>query len=201
MEDLEVVTDAAAAVAVLDPVRNRLLAELSSPISAAAVADRVGLTRQKANYYLRSLERLGLVSVVGERQWGGLTERLFLASAASYVVSPAALGPMAADPARATDRWSASYLVALGARMVREVGALWRAARQAGKRLATLSMDTEIRFRSPAERAAFTRELTEMMAQLVARYHDEDTPGGRRHRVVVVAHPIMAEPERSAGCH
>lgn len=201
MEELEVVTDAAAAAAVLDPIRNRLLAALSSPVSAAAVADRVGLTRQKANYYLRSLERLGLVSVVGERQWGGLTERLFLASAASYVVSPDALGPMAVDPGRATDRLSASYLVALGARMVREVGALWRAARQAGKRLATLSMDTEIRFRNPAERAAFTRELTETMTRLAAQYHDEHAPGGRRHRVVVVAHPIMAEPERSAGCH
>ena len=201
MEDLEVVTDAVAAAAVLDPVRNRLLAELSSPISAAAVADRVGLTRQKANYYLRALERLGLVSVVGQRQWGGLTERLFLASAAGYVISPAALGPMAVDPDRAADRWSASYLVALGARMVREVGELWRAARQAGKRLATLSIDTEIRFRSPAERAAFTQELTDTMARLAARYHDDNAPGGRRHRLVVVAHPIMAEPERSAACH
>lgn len=201
MEELEVVTAPAAAVAILDPVRNRLLAELSSPISAAAVADRVGLTRQKANYYLRSLERLGLVSVVGERQWGGLIERLYLASAASYVVSPAALGAMGADPSRARDRWSASYLVALGARMVREVGALWRGARQAGQPLATLAMDTEIRFRNPAERAAFTRELTEAMTGLMARYHDSSAPGGRRHRVVVVAHPILAESERSERCH
>ena len=57
---------------------------------------------------------------VEERLWGGLTERLMVATAASYVVSPAALGPIGADPARNNDRLSASYLLALAARIVRE---------------------------------------------------------------------------------
>lgn len=81
-----------------------------------------------------------------------------VATAATYVVSPGALGPVAADPARANDRLSASYLIALAARAVREVGELWRTAREKNKRLATLSTDTAIRFRSPTDRAAFTRE-------------------------------------------
>ena len=91
-----------------------------------------------------------------ERKWGGLTERLLVATAASYVVSPGALGPVAVDPNREVDRLSASYLIALGARIVREVGDLVRRANAAGKRLATLSVDTEIRFRSAADRAAFS---------------------------------------------
>ena len=61
------------------------------------------------------------------------------------------------------------------------------AAREVGK---TLSIDTEIRFRSAAERAAFSDELTRAVADLAARYHDEQAPGGRAHRVVVLAHPI-----------
>jgi hypothetical protein len=42
---------------------------------------------------------------------GGLTERLLVATAASssYVVSPIAMGPVAADPGRTADRLSASY--------------------------------------------------------------------------------------------
>jgi hypothetical protein len=100
------------------------------------------------------------------------------------------MGPVAVDPNRETDRLSASYLIALGARMVREVGDLVRRATETHKRLATLSVDTVVRFRSPADRAAFTYELTEAVAKLVSKYHDEAAPGGRAHRLVVVAHPI-----------
>jgi hypothetical protein len=105
------------------------------------------------------------------------------------VVSPAALGEAAGDPARTSDRLSARYLIALAARVVREVGEQLRGAGAQGKPLATLSIDTEVRFRSPTERAAFTAELTRGIADLVARYHDATAPGGRAHRVVLVAHP------------
>src|SRR5690606_10651142 len=106
--------------------------------------------------------------------------------------SPSALGSAAADPSRTADRLSASYLIALAARVVREVGELWKAACNADKRLATLSIDTTIRFRSPEDRAAFTRELADMMTSLAARYHDDTTPGGRSHRLVVAAYPLPA---------
>lgn len=190
MLELEVIDDPAAAAVALEPVRSRLLAELAQPASAAALASRVGLARQKVNYHLRALEAHGLVQVAGTRQWGGLTERLLVASAASYLVSPVALGPAGADPERRADRLSASYLIALAARIVREVASLVRRSEEADKRLATLSIDTEIRFRSPADRAAFTRELTQAVTALAARYHDESAPGGRPHRLVVVAHPL-----------
>jgi hypothetical protein len=113
-----------------------------------------------------------------------------VASAASYLVSPQALGPAAADPGRTRDRLSASYLIALAARIVREVSDLGRKARETGKRLPTLSIDAEVRFRSAADRAAFTGELTEAVTRLLARYHDERAPGGRSHRLVVVSHPL-----------
>jgi DNA-binding transcriptional ArsR family regulator len=195
MLDVQVIDDPAAATVALEPVRSRLLAELTQPASAATLAGRVGLTRQKVNYHLNTLEAHGLVRLAEERKWGGLTERLLVASAASYVVSPTALGPVAADPNREMDRLSASYLVALGARVVREVGDLVRRATEAGKRLATLAVDTEVRFRSAADRAAFSSELAEAVTKLVAKYHDASAPGGRAHRLVVVAHPLPQKPD------
>jgi DNA-binding transcriptional ArsR family regulator len=190
MNEVEVIDDPAAATVALEPVRSRLLAELAEPASAAALAARLGIARQKVNYHLRALEAHGLVRVAEERQWGGLTERRMVATATSYVVAPQALGLVGADPRRSADRLSASYLIALGARMVREVGDLLRRATVAGKHLATLSIDTEIRFRSAAERAAFTAELSQAVLALAARYHDATAPGGRAHRLVLVAHPL-----------
>ena len=87
------------------------------------------------------------------------------------------------------DRLSASYLVALAARVVREVGQLLRKSEELNKRLATLSIDTEVRFRSAEDRAAFSGELTAAVAALVSRYHDESAPGGRRHRLMIGAYP------------
>jgi DNA-binding transcriptional ArsR family regulator len=194
MLDIEVIDQPSVAAAALEPIRSRLLAELREPGSAATLATQLGLKRQKINYHLHALEEHGLVQVADTRKWGGLTERLMVASASTYVVSTSALGLVGADPGRTADRLSASYLIALGARLVREIGALRRAATNAGKHLATLAIDTEIRFRSPADRASFTRELTEAVTTLAARYHDETAPQGRSHRLVVAAHPSPANP-------
>jgi DNA-binding transcriptional ArsR family regulator len=196
MLDVAIIEDPSAAAVAVEPIKSRLLASLAEPASAATLATRLGIPRQKINYHLRSLEDYGLVQVAEERQWGGLTERVMVATAASYVVSPAALGPVAADPRRTSDRLSASYLIALAARIVREVSTLMRRAAEARKRLATLSLDTEISFRSAADRAAFTQELTDTVTRLVSRYHDATTPGSRAHRLVIIAHPLLESSDR-----
>jgi DNA-binding transcriptional ArsR family regulator len=193
MLELEVIEIPAAAAALLDPIKRRILAELATPASAAALAQRVGLARQKVNYHLRALEDCKLVEAAESRRWGGITERRMVATAASYVVSPVAFEPVAADPSRNADRMSASYLIALAARIVREVGSLWHRARASDKRLATLSIDAVVRFRSPEDRAAFTNDLAAAVSGLVARYHDEHAEGGRPHRLVVAAYPAPAE--------
>src|SRR6202011_6270429 len=154
--DIQVIDDPAAATVALEPMRSRLLSELIAPASAATLATRVGLSRQKVNYHLHALEGHGLVRLAQERMWGGLTERLLVATAASYVVSPSAMGPVAVDPSRERDRLSASYLIALGARVVREVGDLVRRATEAGKRLATLAVDPEGCFLLETDRALFS---------------------------------------------
>ena len=77
--------------------------------------------------------------------------------------------------------------------MVREVGGLLRSARAQDKRLATLSIDTVINFRSPAERAAFTADLAQAVSTLAARYHDESAPGARPHRLIIASYPAPSD--------
>lgn len=190
MQDIEVIEDTQAAAAALDPVRSRLLRELAVPSSASGLAARLGLTRQKVNYHLTALEAHGLVTLATERHHGGITERVLQASAASYVVSPAAVSLSGASPDAAADRRSAAYLVALAGRVVREVGALVRRAGSSGSRLPTFTLDTQIGFRSAADRAAFADELTAAVVDLAARYHHDD---GRPHRLVAAAYPRPEE--------
>jgi DNA-binding transcriptional ArsR family regulator len=196
MLDVAVIQDPAAAEVSLDPIRARLLAELAEPASATMLAARVGLPRQKVNYHLRSLEQHGLVELVEERRRGNCTERLLRATAASYVISPAALAAVAPDPARAPDRLSARWLLAVASGLVRDLGELIGGAAQARKPLATFAIDGEVRFASAADRAAFARELAAAVTALVGRYHDETAAGGREHRVIVAVHPSVRTPTK-----
>jgi DNA-binding transcriptional ArsR family regulator len=190
---VDVISDPGAAAVALDPVRARLLAELRTPASAAALAERVGLSRQKVNYHLRRLEDHGLVEVADTRRWGGLTERLLVASAAGYLVSPGALGDAAADHTRTRDRLSAAYLVALAGRVVREVGGMAARARRTDAAVPVFALDADVRFASPADRAAFAEELAATVTRLAARYHDRDAPDGRWQRVLLSVHPVPVD--------
>jgi DNA-binding transcriptional ArsR family regulator len=189
--DLAVIEDPVAAEVSLDPVRVRLLAELAEPGTATMLAMRLGLPRQNVNYHLKALERHGLVELREERRKGNVTERLLQATALSYVISPAALAAVQPDPTRSPDRLSARWLIALAARLVREVGQLLAGATRARKRLATFAMDGEVRFASAADRAAFAEELATAVTALIGKYHDESADGGREHRVFVAVHPSL----------
>lgn len=192
MLDVAVIEDPAAAEVTLDPVRGRLLAELVEPGSATMLAARVGLPRQKVNYHLRELERHGLIELVEERRKGNVTERVMRATALSYVISPAVLAAVQPDPARSPDRLSARWLIALAARLVRDVGELLAGSAKAGRPLATFALDGEVRFASPGERAAFVEELTTAVTALIGKYHDENAERGRDHRVIVAIHPSIS---------
>jgi hypothetical protein len=111
------------------------------------------------------------------------------------VISPTALADVAPDPDRAPDQLSARWMIALAARLVREVGELIAGAGAARQKLATFAIDTEIRFASAKDRAAFAEELSRSLVALVAKYHDGTAEGGRPHRVVVALHPSITDKE------
>jgi DNA-binding transcriptional ArsR family regulator len=191
MLDVAVIEDAAAAEATLDPMRAQLLAALAQPGSATTLAARAGVSRQRLNYHLRELERHGLIELVEERRKGNCTERVLRATAASYVISPSAFAAVAPDPARAPDQVSAHWMLALAGQLVRDVGELIMGGKSARKKVATYAIDSEIRFATAADRAAFAAELGEAVAQLAGRYHDGSAEGGRKHRLVVALHPSI----------
>ena len=70
-------------------------------------------------------------------------------------------------------------------------------ARKARRKLATFTLQTDIRFASPAERTAFADELTTTLARLTAKYHS-DAPGARSYRFVVGGHPVITRGRRDS---
>lgn len=189
MDDIQVLEDPAAVEAALDPVRASILGALTEPGSATTVAAAVGLSRQKVNYHLKTLEAHGLVQPAETRAWGGITERFVRRSARHLVVSPDVVQIAAINPNEVADHLSAAYMIAVNARTVSEVGAIARDA-TAGVRLPTLTIDTVIGFGSPEDRAAFSAELQSAVAILIAKYHHDD---GRPHRLTISSYPRPKE--------
>jgi DNA-binding transcriptional ArsR family regulator len=190
---LDVIRSPESAVALLDPTRQQLLAHLREPDSASGLARRLRLPRQRINYHLRVLETAGLVELVEERRKGNCMERVVRATAKAFVISPEALGELGPTADTAADRLSSAYLIAAAGRAIRDVAALEDRARKEGKRLATLTLETDVRFADADSRAKFAGELADAVARIAAKYHDDKAPGGRRFRLLAAVHPVPKE--------
>lgn len=183
---LSIVREPARAAILLDPERRRLLEALrEQPDSASGLARRLDDSRQRLNYHLRSLEDAELVELREERKRGNCVERVLQVVARRYVVDPAALGELAAEPEAAGDRFSAAHLVALAARTIRDVANLTERAKAEEKRFATGALTAEVRLARPADFEAFMDDLSRSVAGVVARYHDEEAGGARTFRMTM----------------
>lgn len=186
---IAVLSDLERANVLLDPDRRRLVDALrEAPDSASGLARRLGGTRQRLNHHLRALEAAGFVELHEERRKGNCVERVLRVVARRFVVDPASLDDSAADPAQAGDRFSASYVIALAARAIRELAALRERSGEEEKRLATASLDTVVELRSPAAMAAFADDLAAAVAEVVARHHSPGE-GSRPFRLVAGVYP------------
>lgn len=194
---VHIVRDPAQAAALMDPARLALLERLHEPDSASGLARKLNLPRQQVNYHLRELEKRELVEFVEERRKGNCLERLLRATARQYVISQDTLGRLGAAAVllQPADRLSAAYLVSAAAEAIRELGVLGLRAARARKRLSTLTLQTEIRFRSAEERAEFAAELTQFMARQAARYHDASASGGRPFHCLTGVYPAITKQE------
>ena len=197
MSTVRMVQDAGQAALLAAPLRRRILASLTEPGSATTIARSLGLARQKVAYHLRRLEAGGYVELVREQQRRGCVERIVRRTTQYLVVSQDVVGAQAIDLRKIKDKFSSSYLIALASRMAQEVSEAHAVAEKAGRPIATLSAEAEVRLRSPQERQAFANELLDAIARLVHKYHDADCEDGRSYRLVVGAHPIRASRRKS----
>ncbi len=190
---IEVIRTLRKAAALFNPARLQVLESLAEPDSAAGLARRMGIPRQQINYHLHELEKAGLLEFVEERKKGNCIERLVRATARSYVISPDALGKLGKTPEDRRDRFSISYLVSSAARIIRDLTVLRARADRAGKRLSTLTLETQVRFATAADRHAFSEELATAVAQISAKYHNETVEGGRPFRLVLGCFPAITK--------
>lgn len=189
-QGLHVVVDPARAARALSPIRRQALAALATaPDSATGLSERLGASRQLLNYHLRELEKAGYLELVEERRKGNCTERVMRAKARHWLIDPGALAGLADEPLPPADRFSATYLVALAARAIREVAGLIGKAAGSRKRLATLAIDADVRLARPADFPAFAEDLARAVGEVIARHTDDRTAGGRRFRIVAGAWP------------
>lgn len=175
----------------LAPIRRRILGALVEPASAAGLAEQLDMPRQKIGYHLKALEDAGLIRLAGERKKRGFTERLFVA-AERYVLDPALLqAPTDPDAVEAQDRHAAGHLINTASAMVRDVARMREAADAEGSRLLTLTVEADMRFATPADFDAFSRDVADAVAELARKYA---APSGRRYRLTATAHPAVVKP-------
>jgi len=186
------VSDAAKARAALTPLRRELLERLREPNSASTLAGQLAMPRQKLAYHLRVLEEAGLVRLVEERQRRGFIERVMVACADTFVLDPALVQSAAKRAVTAQDRHASEHLVTTASALVCDVARMREAADREGKRLLTLTVETELTFETPADFDAFSEQLSDAITALAKRYAASPLrKGGRRYRLVAAAHPAL----------
>jgi DNA-binding transcriptional ArsR family regulator len=198
MEPIEVApvdTARNAAALLAHPLRPRIVALAREPVSATELAGRLGLPRQRVNYHVRLLARTGFLRRAGQLRKRNLIEQRYVASARAYVLAPGVLGPLAMTGHTPEDAFSAVRLIGLAAEVQSDVSRALAASAPRGKRLATLSIDADIRFDSPEQRTAFTEALQSAVTEVIGRHTAAATtpsgaPGaGRPFRLVLACYP------------
>jgi DNA-binding transcriptional ArsR family regulator len=188
--------------AALTPVRRQLLERLREPGSAVTVAAELGLPRQRVNYHLRTLEDAGFLELVETRPRRGCVERVLRTSARAFIVDPSVMAT--AESARRArhagpqpqDRFAAETLVNAAAGVVREVSRMQAKADATGTRLLTCAIEADVRLASPKDFATLSATLATLVARAIADIGIAE--GGRAYRVVVGAHPALAQNNRSS---
>ena len=190
-QHLDIIDDPERARAALQPIRLRLLHLLDRPQSAPQLAKATGMPRQRVLYHLRMLEAQKLVEAQEHGSVGRRIDRSYVRTATSYAIAPKTLGGVAVDPRMIADAFSSAYLSAVAGRALNDLAALGKAAGARGKRVATLTLETDVRFVTPADQRRFADELTAALSTLAAKYHHPDAPQGRTFRVFACGYPAV----------
>ena len=188
---LDIIDDPARARAALQPIRLQLLQLLERPQSAPQAARALGMPRQRVLYHLRTLEQQQLVKALDHGVVGRRIDRSYVRTATSYAIAPKAMGGVAVDTRTVGDAFSSTYLSAVAGRALNDLAALGRAATARGKRVPTITLETEVRFATPADQRQFAGELAAAVTTLAAKYHHPGATKGRTFRVFACGYPAV----------
>jgi DNA-binding transcriptional ArsR family regulator len=205
--DLETVKSPLRALALLRPLRLRILALARQPASGTELARRLGLPRQRVQYHVRALEKAGFLRAAGRVRKRNFVEQRFLATARAYVLSPEILGPVAADWRTIEDTASSDYVLALAEQVRADV--VQAAGEGGGSGTGapeTLSIKSQFRFESPRQRAEFSAAARQALVETIARHTSPADSGtsrrgrGMLYRLVLSCYPAPeAAPEAPKG--
>ncbi len=195
-QPLDIIDDPTRARAALQPIRLRLLHLLERPQSAPQLAKAIGMPRQRVLYHLRMLKAQQLVEAHEHGSVGRRIDRSYVRTATSYAIAPKTLGGVAVDPRTVVDAFSSAYLSAVAGRALNDLAALGRAAAARGKRVPTMTLETDVRFATPDDQRRFADELTTALSRLAATYHRPDATKGRTFRIFACGYPAV--PPRAA---
>lgn len=198
---LDIIDDPTRARTALQPIRLQLLHLLERPQSAPQLAQAIGMPRQRVLYHLRTLEAQHLVEAHEHGTVGRRIDRSYVRTATSYAIAPKTLGGVAVDPRTVADAFSSAYLSAVAGRTLNDLAALGRAAAARRKRVPTMTLETDVRFATPASQREFASELASALAALVAKFHQPDAPQGRTFRVFAGGYPAVPARATNAQDH
>jgi DNA-binding transcriptional ArsR family regulator len=198
LEEVEAVASPKRASALLNPLRARILALSREPSSASTLARQLGLPRQRVNYHVRTLERAGFLRPAGRARRGNMIEQRYVATARAFVLSPAVLGPVAADWRDIGDTASAAYLLALAEQMRADIERAQAEAQADDQRISTICLKSQFRFETAAQRTEFAAAVREAVIGAIARHSsanrlENGRPGrGKPFRLVLACYPVAA---------
>lgn len=197
-EELEVVQHEDAVISLMNPLRVEILEQLrEKPDSASGLGKALNTPRQKINYHLREMEAQGLLELVEEVKRRNFFERVLRAKATSWLIRPDTVQPLAPVVKESGDRLSAHYLIEVAAKVVSDISRLLPRAKKAGKNLPTLTLNGHIRFANAVARRAFAEELSDLIMQLIEKYHDDTSTRGRDYTLMTAFYPQVKDNEQS----
>lgn len=199
-QEIEVVRDRDRAEVLLHPLRLGIMEAAREPGSAAELARRLGQKPQKINYHVQRLVEHGFLRLAEERRAGNVVEKVYAATAESYVLASDVLGGLSPGDLE-TDPGTAARLLALQARAEAELGEVMRDPAANGRPIPTVTLDAEFRFETAEQRALFARSVRELFGAIVSKYTSPALTGsgdpglGRPYRLMLGCYPIPGEGE------
>lgn len=205
MREVQSIESLEGAQALLHPMRLRILARASEPVSAVELAKELGASPQKLNYHLKALEKAGLLTKVREEKKRNLTKAYYQARAKRLWFSPR-LVEKHGDEARVTrDRLSLHNLLGLAHGLEQDVIRVLNREEREPRGAASLGVKADLRFEDGDARRAFMEEYMAVLDGLVRKYGaTSDGSAGERFTAVVAVYPRVdgasdADGERKEG--